>query len=85
MECAPDKPLFTLRNVDVLKMDIKNKTISLLVHVYCPEFELESDEIKSKVNDSVKNALHYITWEGWVPSTFKWIVNIAIAGHPPKE
>jgi hypothetical protein len=83
MELAPEKPLFSMYNVDVTLLDPNEKVLGLLVHVKCFDTELQSEPVKEKARASVKWALNYLVKEGFVPSVTGWNVGVGIIGSNP--
>lgn len=83
MELAPEKPLFSMWNVDVTHLDLNEKCLGLLVHVKCFETELQSEPVKQKAQRSVKWALSYLVKEGFIPSVAGWNVGVGIVGTNP--
>ena len=79
-----DKPVFKLHSVDVMQLDASAKYMGLTIHVFCWEHELQSPQVKNRVNTSLKRTLNYLVNEGFISSVKGWNVEVAVMGHPPK-
>jgi hypothetical protein len=80
-----DAPVMKLGSVDVIDIDRKEKSIGLIVHIFCWDHELQSPENQSKAQEGVKGAIKYLIMEGFIPNAKGWDVGVAVVGHPPKE
>jgi hypothetical protein len=88
-EPPPDKPLFTLHGVDIMNLDHETKVMDMRVYVVCSPCEMQSDEIKERVNAKVEGASQYLIREGFIKTILNqlhgWTINVGIIGHTPME